>query len=171
MNRDQIVRALDGAFSAHVGGLFHDLCGGPVDDADARSKFHDGVRSAQRAHDEELEALGGTDGGDRRVETDDEFRGRMLPIAGNDQKRDALNAGTGAELDRLGQHYNVERGRSLPAVRPLITPARMPEPALRPALVRDGSIGERARPSFVDGTIEQAAEHDAEARRELIDAV
>jgi hypothetical protein len=170
MNRDQVVRALDEAFSAHVGWLFHELCAGG-ESPDARTKFEDGVRSAQRAHDETLDKFGGAAGTDHLIETDDDFRARMLPIAGNDQKRDVLNAGTGAELDRLGQHYNVERGRSLPAVRPLITPARMPEPALRPALVRDGSIGERARPSFGDGTIEQAAEHDAEARRELIDAV
>jgi len=170
MNRNQVVWALDQAFSAHVGGLFHELCAGG-ESPDARTKFEDGLRSAQRAHDETLDKLGGAAGADHRVETDDEFRARMLPIAGNDQKRDALGSATGAELDRLGQHYNVERGRLSSAVRPPIAPAQMPEPALRPALVRDGRIGERTRPAFVDGKVEQAAEQEAAARRELIDGV
>lgn len=60
MNKDQIIKAMDEAFSAHVSFLFGVLCSGAtnVDSYNtACTRFENGFRIAQQAHDEMLAKL------------------------------------------------------------------------------------------------------------------
>lgn len=113
MSAEQSTKALDAAYSAHVARLYGDLVAagdadGPAYTA-AREKFVNSVRSAQRAHDDAVADLAKSP--ESATESDEEYRARMLPIAGDDARRKAIEDAKGDALDKLGIRYNVERSR------------------------------------------------------------
>lgn len=122
MNKEQVSHALDYAFMQHVHKLFGDRIAAGEADAAAKARFEDGVRHAQRIHNDAQMAFSETPNIDKSAETDDEFRTRMLPIAGDDSWRSRIAVASGSALDALGEHYNLKREMVLPADREIPMP-------------------------------------------------
>lgn len=140
MNREQLTRALDSAFTAHVTKLFETFSdNGTINKAEMKS-FENAVRHAQSAHDDLLARLSDAESG-ARAESDEDFRARILPIAGNEQRRAEIEAATGTALDAVAQRYRLERGNVAPSL-----PIGASEPNAPAAPARIGVLDPRAQP-------------------------
>jgi hypothetical protein len=108
MDKEHTTRALGEAFSEHVRRLFGERMAAGETDAGAKDHFAVELRRAQRVHDDALARLDDAED-DKAPETDEAFRERMMPIAGDDSWRERIKAASGPELEKLGVHYNIER--------------------------------------------------------------
>lgn len=109
MSKDQTLHALDFAFAQHVNELFRNRVAAGETDVDAKARFEDGIRQAQRVHDEAVASFSKPPEEILALEDDDAFRARMLPIAGDEAWRGRIKAAEGPDLDKLGDHYNLKR--------------------------------------------------------------
>jgi hypothetical protein len=111
MKSEQVAKALDAAFADEVKTLFHAHVGAGPDDKKARSRFDDGMVKAMRAHDSALASMADRikDSENFAAESDDDYRVRMMPLAGSEAHRNRIKDAKAADLDALGDHYNLGR--------------------------------------------------------------
>jgi hypothetical protein len=102
MDNQNIQESLRNAYHSFVAKLYEEFQLG-------KHKVEDFTKQLHEADKRHAEAVSAVSAGGGSHEADDDYRKRLLPIAGDDTWKARIEGAKGDALDRLGDHYNVKR--------------------------------------------------------------